>query len=330
MALLELTSKGLYCARADVYIDPWHPVERALITHAHADHSRYGHQHYLAHHHSAPIMRHRLGNIDVQGTEYAEIININGVHFSFHPAGHIPGSAQIRVEHKGEVWVASGDYKLEPDGISTPFESVKCHCFITESTFGLPAFKWKPQKEIFDEVNTWWRKNAEQGKASVLTGYSLGKAQRLLANVDANIGPIYTHGAIDEINQLMLKHQIIELPEMHRVTGLEKKEDYRGALIVAPPSVQGSTWLKKLQPYSLAMASGWMALRGIRRRRGADKGFVISDHADWDALNTAIKESAAERVLVTHGYTDIFSRWLQEQGYDAQPLQTEYGDESSS
>jgi putative mRNA 3-end processing factor len=313
-----------------VYIDPWRPVERALITHAHADHSRYGHQHYLAHHHSAPIMRHRLGNIDVQGTEYAEIININGVHFSFHPAGHIPGSAQIRVEHKGEVWVASGDYKLEPDGISTPFESVKCHCFITESTFGLPAFKWKPQKEIFDEVNTWWRKNAEQGKASVLTGYSLGKAQRLLANVDANIGPIYTHGAIDEINQLMLKHQIIELPEIHRVIGLEKKEDYRGALIVAPPSVQGSPWLKKLQPYSLAMASGWMALRGIRRRRGADKGFVISDHADWDALNTAIKESAPERVLVAHGYTDIFSRWLQEQGYDAQPLQTEYGDESSS
>jgi putative mRNA 3-end processing factor len=330
VSLLELTSKGLYCARADVYIDPWRPVERALITHAHADHSRYGHQHYLAHHHSAPIMRHRLGNIDVQGTEYAEIININGVHFSFHPAGHIPGSAQIRVEHKGEVWVASGDYKLEPDGISTPFESVKCHCFITESTFGLPAFKWKPQKEIFDEVNTWWRKNAEQGKASVLTGYSLGKAQRLLANVDANIGPIYTHGAIDEINQLMLKHQIIELPEIHRVIGLEKKEDYRGALIVAPPSVQGSPWLKKLQPYSLAMASGWMALRGIRRRRGADKGFVISDHADWDALNTAIKESAAERVLVAHGYTDIFSRWLQEQGYDAQPLQTEYGDESSS
>jgi putative mRNA 3-end processing factor len=330
VSLLELTSKGLYCAQADVYIDPWRPVERALITHAHADHSRYGHQHYLAHHHSAPIMRHRLGKIDVQGIEYAEKININGVCFSFHPAGHIPGSAQIRVEHKGEVWVASGDYKLEPDGISAPFESVKCHCFITESTFGLPAFKWKPQKEIFDEVNAWWRKNAEQGKASILTGYSLGKAQRLLANVDARIGPIYTHGAIDEINQLMLQHQIVDLPEMHRVVGLEKKEDYRGALIVAPPSVQGSAWLKKLQPYSLAMASGWMALRGIRRRRGADKGFVISDHADWDALNTAIKESAAERVLVTHGYTDIFSRWLQELGYDAQPLQTEYGDESSS
>ncbi len=330
MPLLELTDRGLFCEIAGVYIDPWRPVDRALITHAHADHSRYGHKHYLAHHHSLPIMKHRLGDIRVQGIEYAEKIVINNVAFSFHPAGHIPGSAQIRVEHKGEVWVVSGDYKLEYDGISTPFESVKCDCFITESTFGLPVYQWQLQQSVFDEINAWWASNAEQGIASVLTGYSLGKAQRLLANVNPEIGPIYTHGAVDEINQLFELNDIVELPATMRVQGLEKKSDYRRALIVAPPSVQGSSWLKKLQPYSLGMASGWMALRGIRRRRSADRGFVLSDHADWNGLNRAIRESGAQRVLVTHGYSSIFSRWLRDQGYDAQPLKTEFGDEETA
>ena len=330
MPLLELTDRGLFCEIAGVYIDPWRPVDRALITHAHADHSRYGHKHYLAHHHSLPIMKHRLGDIRVQGIEYAEKIVINNVAFSFHPAGHIPGSAQIRVEHKGEVWVVSGDYKLEYDGISTPFESVKCDCYITESTFGLPVYQWQSQQTVFDEINAWWASNAEQGIASVLTGYSLGKAQRLLANVNPEIGPIYTHGAVDEINQLFELNDIVELPATMRVQGLEKKSDYRRALIVAPPSVQGSSWLKKLQPYSLGMASGWMALRGIRRRRSADRGFVLSDHADWNGLNRAIRESGAQRVLVTHGYSSIFSRWLRDQGYDAQPLKTEFGDEETA
>lgn len=330
MPLLELTDRGLFCEIAGVYIDPWRPVERALITHAHADHSRYGHKHYLAHHHSLPIMKHRLGDIRVQGIEYAEKIVINNVAFSFHPAGHIPGSAQIRVEYKGEVWVVSGDYKLEYDGISTPFESVKCDCFITESTFGLPVYQWQLQQSVFDEINAWWASNAEQGIASVLTGYSLGKAQRLLANVNPEIGPIYTHGAVDEINQLFELNDIVEFPATMRVQGSEKKSDYRRALIVAPPSVQGSSWLKKLQPYSLGMASGWMALRGIRRRRSADRGFVLSDHADWNGLNRAIRESGAQRVLVTHGYSSIFSRWLRDQGYDAQPLKTEFGDEETA
>ncbi|TVQ77342.1 MAG: ligase-associated DNA damage response exonuclease [Flavobacteriales bacterium] len=330
MPLLELTERGLFCGIAGVYIDPWRPVERALITHAHADHSRYGHKHYLAHHHSLPIMKHRLGDIRVQGIEYAEKIVINNVAFSFHPAGHIPGSAQIRVEYKGEVWVVSGDYKLEYDGISTPFESVKCDCFITESTFGLPVYQWQLQQSVFDEINAWWASNAEQGIASVLTGYSLGKAQRLLANVNPEIGPIYTHGAVDEINQLFELNDIVEFPATMRVQGSEKKSDYRRALIVAPPSVQGSSWLKKLQPYSLGMASGWMALRGIRRRRSADRGFVLSDHADWNGLNRAIRESGAQRVLVTHGYSSIFSRWLRDQGYDAQPLKTEFGDEETA
>lgn len=322
--LLEFTSKGIYCSAGDFYIDPWKPVKLAVITHAHGDHARWGMQHYIAQKDSVPVMKYRLGNdISLQGYNYNESFNINGVRISFHPAGHIIGSAQIRVEHKGEIWVASGDYKSEDDGISPAFEPVRCHAFISESTFGLPIYKWKPQQEVFAEINEWWQNNSEKNIASVLLAYSLGKAQRILQNVDHEIGPIYTHGAVENMNAVFrnsgisLKSSIRVLPEM-------KKQGFRKALIIAPTSALASPWLKRFDPYSIGMASGWMALRGARRRKAVDRGFTLSDHADWPGLIEAIKQTGAEKVYVTHGYTSAFARWLNETGIEAYEGKTEY------
>ncbi len=328
MALLEFTEKGIYCAAAGVYIDPWRPVDRALITHGHADHSRWGHKHYLFTRSAAPVIRHRLGNIRHDTVEYGEVTRINGVSFSFHPAGHIVGSAQIRVEHKGEVWVASGDYKVEDDGLSEAFEPVRCHTFITESTFGLPVYRWKQQKKVFTQINEWWKQNQADGKASIIGVYALGKAQRVLAGVDSSIGPIHTHGAIENTNEVM-RRQGITLPKTTRITREVKAADLEGSLVLATPSATGSNWMKRFKKASVGIASGWMALRGTRRRRSADRGFVLSDHADWTGLNEAITATGAERVVVTHGYTNLFARYLREErGLDAWEAQTEYEGES--
>lgn len=321
--LLEFTDKGIYCPPADVYIDPWKPVQRALITHGHADHSRWGHEHYLATETAMPVIRYRLGDINIETVKYGEKRSINGVKFTFIPAGHIIGSAQIRVEHRGEIWVVSGDYKLEDDGISEPFEPVRCHNFITECTFGLPVYHWQPQEDTFAEVNKWWRKNQAEGKVSVLSTYALGKAQRILHNLDTSIGRIYTHGAIENTNEV-IRSQGIDLPPTIRVTREIPRKEYIGQMVLATPSALGSPWVKKFSPASLGIASGWMTLRGARRRRAADRGFVLSDHADWDGLNQAIADTGAERIFVTHGYTDIFRRWLIEQGYEAHEVSTEY------
>lgn len=324
MQLLQFTDKGIFCAQAGVYLDPWKPVERAIISHGHSDHAYIGHKHYLSTVDAMPVIKHRLYLQDnIETLPYGEPIVINGVQFSFHPAGHIPGSAQIRVEHKGEVWVFSGDYKRQHDGISIPFEPLRCHVFITESTFGLPVYKWKSQKQVFDDINDWWIKNRAQEKTSVITGYTLGKAQRILKNVDASIGRIYTHGAVDSINQI-LKQQGLALPEAPRVSDAIKKEDLKGALIVCPPSAVGSPWMRRFLPYSLGVASGWMKLRGTRRRRGADRGFVLSDHADWNDLNLTIQETGAEKVFVTHGYTEIFAQWLNSKGIEAKEVKTKF------
>jgi putative mRNA 3-end processing factor len=324
MSLLRFTDRGIYCEQAKVYLDPWKPVERAIISHGHSDHAYAGHNHYLCTTDAMPVIKHRLFLADnIQSLLYGEKVSINGVDFSFHPAGHIPGSAQIRVEHKGEVWVFSGDYKLENDNLSTPFEPVKCHVFITESTFGLPVYKWKPQREVFDDINEWWRKNQLEGKTSVIAGYTLGKAQRILKNVDTSVGKIFTHGAVDTINSV-LKNQGFNLPEAPRITDEIKKDEIKGSLIICPPSAVGSPWMRRFLPYSLGVASGWMKLRGTRRRRGADRGFVLSDHADWNELNRAIRETGASKVFVTHGYTEIFAQWLNTQGIEAKEVRTKF------
>lgn len=325
--LLTFTDQGIHCPAGDFHIDPWMPVDRALITHGHADHARPGMGRYMATEAAAPVMQHRLGDIPLQTVRYGERIDMGGVGVSYHPAGHVPGSAQIRVEKDGEVWVVSGDYKIEADGLSEPFEPVPCHAFVTECTFGLPVFRWESQNVIADQVDGWWRANVAQGRASILGAYALGKAQRLLSAIDSDIGPILTHGAVENTNAV-LRAQGLSLPETIRVTPDMDPKAYPGALVLATPSALGTPWARRFGPASTAFASGWMALRGVRRRRAADRGFILSDHADWAGLNTAIAETGAERVFVTHGYTAIFRRWLAEQGYDAAIVETRYEGET--
>lgn len=319
--LLTFSPKGIYCPRADVFIDPTHPVNKAVITHAHSDHARWGHKYYIAQRQNNEILKLRLGqDIHLSLKEFEESFTINGVKFSFHPAGHIWGSAQVRVEYKGEVWVASGDYKTEADHFSPDFEPVKCHAFITESTFALPVFQWQPQAEVMADINAWWAANAREGKASVICAYALGKAQRVITSVNRDIGPIYVHGAVWNVHEA-LNRDGAQLPEVTYVSEeLKKNKNFAGSLIVTPSSALGTSWMRKFHPFEVATVSGWMNVRGIKKRRNSGHGFVLSDHADWDGLNWAIKETGAEKVWVTHGYTETYARWLRQQGLDARSV----------
>jgi putative mRNA 3-end processing factor len=329
MDLIAPTDCGLYCAAGDFHIDPWRPVARAVITHGHSDHARFGSDVYVCHRDTAPILRKRLGDVAIETAPYGEILTRNGVEVSLHPAGHVLGSAQIRVVHRGEVWVASGDYKLENDGVSAPFEPLRCHAFITESTFGLPIYRWRPQAEIAASIDAWWRGNAASGRASVLYAYALGKAQRVLAHVDAAIGPIVCHGAIEPINALM-REAGVALPPTRTAGEIDNKAEFARALILAPPSAAASPWLKRFGDYSDALASGWMQLRGNRRRRGLDRGFVLSDHVDWPGLLAAIEATGAERIFATHGSVGPLTRYLKEKGLDADVMATAYGDDDDA
>jgi len=331
--LVVLRPEGLYCPAGDFHIDPWRPVARAVVTHAHADHARRGHGAYLAHADSAGVLRARLGEIALQPLAYGEAVAINGVRVSLHPAGHVLGSAQVRIEHGGQVWVASGDYFASGAGdhnsTCAPFEPQRCHCFITESTFGLPIYRWRAQTEVLAEIDDWWRGNAEAGRASLLMAYSFGKAQRLIAGVDARIGPIVVHGAVEPLNQAY-REAGVALPPTLLLDERADKSLLRRALVIAPPAVHGSAWTKRLGEHGDAFASGWMQLRGARRRQGVDRGFVLSDHADWPGLQRVIKATGAERIIVTHGYEAVMVRWLQQQGLQAGSFRTEFGDRDDS
>jgi putative mRNA 3-end processing factor len=327
MNLISFTDKGLYCTQGNFYIDPWKPVDNAIITHAHSDHAYLGHKNYLCHHHSKPILQLRLGNNNYESMEWGETTIINGVKISLHPAGHIIGSSQIRVEYNGEVWVVSGDYKTEDDGLSGKFEPIKCNTFITESTFGLPIYKWKPQQEIFESIITWINKNKENGKTSVILAYSLGKAQRVLQHIKETTQKIFAHGAIFNTQQALINAGW-KIPEVIKVTPETPKELLKGAVVIAPPSADGTAWMKKFAPYSVGVCSGWMQVRGNARRRNVDAGFALSDHADWAGLLESIKATQAERVFVTHGFQAAFSRYLNEEGIAiAAEVKTEYGSE---
>jgi len=324
--LLSFTDKGIYCAKGDFYIDPWRPVDRAVITHAHSDHARWGSKHYLAHNDTVPLLRLRLGVNNDQSAQWNESIFINGVKLSFHPAGHIIGSAQVRVEYEGEVWVFSGDYKTTDDGLSGMFEPVKCNTFITESTFGLPIYRWKSQETVYEEIRNWVNSNHEQGIASVLIAYSLGKAQRVIDAIQHTGIPIYVHGAIWNTHQTWLDAGF-KLPQVQRVLPDTPKEQLKGAVVVAPPSADGSSWMKRFSPYATGVCSGWMQVRGNARRRNADAGFALSDHADWPGLLQAIEATGAQKVFVTHGFQSVLSRYLNEQGIEAAEVKTDYGSE---
>ncbi|RYY54024.1 MAG: ligase-associated DNA damage response exonuclease [Chitinophagaceae bacterium] len=324
--LIQFTDRGLYCSAGNFYIDPWKPVDKAVITHAHSDHARPGSKAYLCHHFTKPLLELRLGDYPIESLEWNEPVWLDGVKVSLHPAGHIIGSSQVRVEYKGEVWVVSGDYKTEDDGISGQFEPVQCDTFITESTFGLPIYKWKPQAEIFSNIGNWIRENHEAGKTSILMAYSLGKAQRLLPCIEATGLPIFLHGAVYNVHQTLVNAGW-KLPFAERVAQDTPKELYKGNVVIAPGSADGTPWIKKFSPFNVGVCSGWMQVRGNRRRRNADAGFALSDHADWDGLLQAIKATGAQKVFVTHGFQSAFSRYLNELGIESAEVKTEYGTE---
>ncbi len=327
MDLIVASPEGLYCPPGEFYIDPWRPVDRAVITHGHSDHARAGSRQYLTAALGAGILRKRLGaDIRLETLGYGEAISHHGVTLSLHPAGHVLGSAQVRLEYMGEVWVASGDYKLDDDGTCAPFEPVPCHTFITESTFGLPIYQWPKQAELVADINAWWRNNAAQQRTSVLFCYAFGKAQRVLSGLDPAIGPILMHGAVEPLNQIY-REAGVKLPQTQHVGRLTDSSQMSRSIVLAPPSAQGTSWMKRFGEYADGFASGWMQLRGTRRRRGVDRGFVMSDHADWPGLQKAIAATGAGRVFVTHGQINVMVRWLREQGLDAQGFATEYGEE---
>ena len=326
MPLIEFSDKGLCCPRGKFYIDPWKSVDKALITHAHSDHARWGSQAYLCHTYSKPILQLRLGNNHYETVDWNENIFINGVKVSFHPAGHVIGSSQIRIEYAGEVWVISGDYKVVDDGISGQFEPIACNTFITESTFGLPIYKWKSPQQIDKDIQDWIIKNQSEGRTSVLIAYSLGKAQRVIKAIAEVTQNIFVHGAIYNIHETLL-HAGWNLPTVKRVTYETKKEELAGSVVVAPPSADGSTWIKRFTPYSVGVCSGWMQVRGNARRRNVDAGFAMSDHADWPGLLRAVRATGAEKVYVTHGFQATFSRYLTENGIEAAEVKTEYGND---
>ena len=325
--LVVVTANGLYCPPGDFYVDPWQPVQTAVITHGHGDHLRYGSARYILARPGAGIARQRLGgDRELAPVEYGKRIPLGTTTVSLHPAGHILGSAQIRIEHEGRVWVVSGDYKRQPDPTCAPFEPLECDVFISEATFALPVYRWPQTSKVIEEVYRWWRSNRERGIASALFCYALGKAQRVLSELRAFTDePVYVHGAVDSLTGVYRRAGVGMLPTLP--VGTQKKTDYRGALILAPPSAAGTPWMRRFGEHATGFCSGWMRVRGDRRRRGYDRGFVISDHADWPGLIETCTASGAKRILLTHGYSDALTRYFNEKGIAASTLRTSYGDE---
>ena len=322
--LLQLTDRGLYCPAGDFHVDPWQEVDRAVITHAHADHARPGSRHYLTSRSGECVLRLRMDDeASIQALDYGETVLLGGVRVSLHPAGHILGSAQVRIEHRGEIWVVSGDYKREADPTCTPFEPIRCHTFVTESTFGLPIYRWPAESAVVADIHDWWRDNRAAGRPSLLFAYALGKAQRVLAQIDASLGPIFTHGAVERVNNAY-RAAGVRLAPTRPTAELPRSGPWDGALIVAPTSARGTPWLRRFPSASTGFVSGWMQIRGTRRRRAVDRGFVLSDHADWPGLLAAIEATGAEKVWVTHGYSEVLVHWLREHGLDARFVPTRF------
>lgn len=325
--IIRLTDRGLYCEAGGFYIDPWQPVDRAIVTHAHSDHACFGCRHYLGSHASRELFRLRLpADSEFQYLAYGEEIQVGGVKISLHPAGHILGSAMVRLEHRGYVALITGDYKLGEDATCDAWQPVKCDLMVTESTFGLPVYRWEDQQRTFDSLNAWWRSSSAEGKCCVLYGYAVGKSQRLLSGLDPSIGPIFTHGAVENGTRAY-RTAGIALPSTTPVSEAAQRSSFAGAMVVAVPSAHGTSWMRRFGEITTAMASGWMTIRGARRRRAVDRGFVLSDHADWPGLLEAIGACEPEDVWVTHGYTSVMSRHLESLGYRATALSTRYGNE---
>ncbi len=318
--LIEFTPSGIYCPKAGIYIDPTRAVDKAVITHSHSDHARRGSRTYLTSRGNINILKHRIGaSAPIEGVEFGEKVKINGVCISLHPAGHVPGSAQVRLEYGGEVCVVTGDYKTESDGITEEFEQLRCNVIVTESTFALPLFRWNKQEIIRDSIVDWWKRNSAKGLTSFLCAYSLGKSQRLIRLLHGHIPQLYVHPLIERTNDAV-RRSGYDVPEASVMNFQTVTKEMKGALAIVPPSFTGSDDAEKLAPYTKAFASGWMAVRGSRRSRNAGAGFPVSDHADWNGLNEVVRQSEAERVFVVHGFADEFSRWLNVNGINATPV----------
>ena len=330
--LIQVTPQGLYCPQGDFYVDPWGKVERAVVTHGHSDHARLGSQQYFCSVASVPILQHRLPQAgDIQPLAFGETLQLGKATVSLHPAGHILGSAQVRIAAEGEVWVVTGDYKRCADPTCEPFEVVPCDALITEATFGAPVYQWQPGSETVGEIYQWWMANRRLGLTSLLFCYALGKAQRVLAELTRFTDEeVYTHGAVEAITAIYRQQGVAMLPT-RVTTDLLKDHSYTGALIIAPPSAHRSVWMKRFKNVSTGFASGWMRVRGHRRRRGYQRGFVLSDHADWPGLLRTVQETGANQIYVTHGYKDLLARYLSHEGYAAQSLDTLFtGDDSEA
>ena len=323
--LIEPAPAGLFCGAGGFYIDPWQAVDRAVITHAHGDHLRPGSGAYLCSEPARRLVAHRLpADAAIESVPYGAPVDVNGVRVSLHPAGHILGSAQVRVEHRGEVWVASGDYKRSPDPTCLPFEPLRCHAFITEATFGLPLFRWDHPAEVASDICAWWDEMRAAGRPAVLFGYALGKAQRLLAELSrCTDRTVYVHGSLWDLIEIYRASGVPMLPAI-RATETARGRSFAGELVLAPLSARGTLWMRRFGDHSSALASGWMRIRGARRRRAYDRGFPLSDHADWNGLVDTIAATGAAQVFVTHGHTAPLARFLSDRGLDARAWRTQY------
>jgi len=326
--LLEVTPSGLYCPQGDFYIDPWRRVPRAIVTHAHADHARPGCDRYLCASPGKLLLRERVGSrAPIDTLRFHESIVINGVHVSLASSGHILGAAQVVLEHGGVTWAVTGDYKTQADPTCDPFQQVEADVLITESTFGLPLYRWQDPDAIAAQINQWWRDNQQNGRTSVLLAYSLGKAQRLAAMIDPSIGQIVAHGAVMKMVRAY-RDSGVRLPPIDAVPSSARKVGGGRALVIAPPSVRGSRWLRLFGDVKVAMVSGWMFLQSEWHTRGFEHGFAISDHADFPGLISVIEGSRARRVLVTHGTSESLAELLRQRGLDASVLPSPLTDDS--
>jgi putative mRNA 3-end processing factor len=325
--LIVATPRGLYCEAGDFHIDPWSPVETALITHAHSDHARSGSANYYALDKNLPLLSKRLGpSTALHSLAAGERRAFRDVEVSFHPAGHVLGSAQVRIDDGRQVCVVSGDYKRAADPTCDAFEPIRCNTFISEATFALPIYCWPHSSTVVREIRDWWLSNRRLGLASVLFCYALGKAQRVLAELTQFTDePVFVHGAVHALTEIYRESGVRMLET--KTLDQANRGELREALIIAPPGAAGSAWMRRFQPCATGFCSGWMRVRGQRRRRGYDRGFVLSDHADWPSLLRTVEETQAERILLTHGHTDTLVRYLREKGQDAAALSTQYGEE---
>lgn len=324
---IVLRPEGLYCPAGDFHIDPWRPVARAVITHGHGDHAREGMGEYHCSEGSLPILRWRLGDVRGIAHGYGDVFELGSARVSLHPAGHVLGSAQVRVEAGGQVWVVSGDYKRQSDPTCAAFEPVACDVFVTEATFALPVYRWPDTREVVREIVDWRRRCAERGEAAVLFCYALGKAQRLLAELrEHDEPPALLHGAI-AAGVEVYRGAGVAMLDTELVSNQPDRFDFSGRLVLAPPSAAGTPWMRRFRRVQRGFASGWMRIRGNRRRRNFDRGFVISDHADWPDLLRTIEDTGARRVIATHGNADALVRVLRERGLAAEALRTGYGNE---